>query len=143
MTINAAELYTSLQTHVVDGQENPLGNISTMKLFQVQKYCSLTNHMWVGYWLLFNGPFWQGLPAEQQKIIADTFDAQALEQRQANQKLDASLEATLKAGGMEFANPDHTAFQKVLVEKGFYKDWEAKFGAPLWSALEAVTGKLA
>ncbi|HEY1608912.1 MAG TPA: TRAP transporter substrate-binding protein, partial [Paraburkholderia sp.] len=50
-TINAAELYTALQTHVVDGQENPLGNIETMKLDQVQKYCSLTNHMWVGYWL--------------------------------------------------------------------------------------------
>ena len=48
VTINAAELYTALQTKVADGQENPLGNISTMKLDQVQKYCSLTNHMWVG-----------------------------------------------------------------------------------------------
>jgi tripartite ATP-independent transporter DctP family solute receptor len=143
VTINAAELYTSLQTHVVDGQENPLGNISTMKLFQVQKYCSLTNHMWVGYWLLFNGPFWQGLPAEQQKIIADTFNAQALEQRAANQKLDESLEATLKAGGMEFATPDRAAFRKVLENAGFYKEWQGKFGPALWSALEAATGSLA
>ncbi|MEJ1977457.1 MAG: TRAP transporter substrate-binding protein [Acetobacteraceae bacterium] len=62
VTINASELYTALQTHVVDGQENPLGNIETMKLYQVQKYVSMTDHMWVGYWLLVNGPFWQSLP---------------------------------------------------------------------------------
>ena len=58
-TINIAGLYTALQTHVVDGQENPLGNIETQKLYQVQKTVSLTNHMWVGYWMLMNGPFWK------------------------------------------------------------------------------------
>ena len=62
MTLNVAELYTALQTHVVDGQENPLGNIYTQKFFQVQKYCSLTNHMWVGYWMLMNGTFWKSMP---------------------------------------------------------------------------------
>lgn len=121
VTINASELYTSLQTHVADGQENPLGNIQTMKLDQVQKYCSLTNHMWVGYWLLMNGPFWAGLPAEHQKIVADTFDAQALEQRTANQKLDASLEEVLKKQGMEFIPVDVSAFRAALAQSGFYK----------------------
>jgi tripartite ATP-independent transporter DctP family solute receptor len=143
ITINASELYTSLQTHVADGQENPLGNIETMKLDQVQKYCSLTNHMWVGYWLLMNGPFWAGMPPDQQKIVADTFDAQALEQRVANQKLDASLEEVLKKQNVEFIKVDPTAFQAVLTKSGFYKTWQAKFGAPLWSALESVTGALA
>lgn len=142
-TINAAELYTALQTHVVDGQENPLGNIETMKLNQVQKYCSLTNHMWVGYWLLVNGPFWASLPDDHKKVIADTLDAQALEQRKANQALDTSLEATLKKQGIEFAKPDTTAFQKALTQSGFYKTWKAKFGTPLWTALESVTGPLA
>jgi TRAP-type transport system periplasmic protein len=143
ITINASELYTSLQTKVADGQENPLGNIQTMKLDQVQKYCSLTNHMWVGYWLLMNGPFWSALPAEQQKVVADTFDAQALEQRAANQKLDASLEEVLKKQGMEFVPVDPTAFQAVLTKSGFYKTWQDKFGAPLWSALESYAGALA
>ena len=143
VTINAAELYTALQTHVADGQENPLGNISTMKLDQVQKYCSVTNHMWVGYWLLLNGPYWAGLPAEHQKVIADTFDAQADTQRAANQALDASLEEVLTKGGMVFAKPDTAAFQTVLTQAGFYKQWQGKFGAPLWSALEGVTGPLA
>ena len=49
---------------VVDGQENPLGVIETQKFYQVQKYCSLTDHMWVGYWLVVNGAFWNGMPAE-------------------------------------------------------------------------------
>ena len=114
-----------------------------MKLDQVQKYCSLTNHMWVGYWLLLNGPYWSGLPAEHQKIVADTFDAQADTQRAANQALDATLEEILTKGGMQFAKPDTAAFQKVLTQAGFYKQWQGKFGAPLWSALEGVTGPLA
>ena len=143
VTINAAELYTALQTHVVDGQENPLGNISTMKLDQVQKYCSLTEHMWVGYWMLVNGPFWSGLPPEHQKVLAETFDAQALVQRTANQALDASLQAVLAKAGMQFATPDHDAFKAVLTKAGFYKTWQGKFGAPLWSALQGFTGPLA
>jgi tripartite ATP-independent transporter DctP family solute receptor len=143
VTINVAELYTALQTHIVDGQENPLGNIETLKLAQVQKYCTLSNHMWVGYWVLVNGPYWTSMPAELRKVVGDTFDAQALVQRAANQKLDDSLEAVLKKEGMTFATPDRGAFQAALTKAGFYKEWQGKFGAPLWSALEAVTGPLA
>ena len=141
-TLNIAELYTALQTRVVDGQENPLGNIYTQKFFQVQKYCSLTNHMWVGYWMLMNGAFWQSLSPDDQKIVGNAFDTQALTQRVANQKLDDSLEETLKAQGMEFYQPDVAAFRAALAKSTFYSDWKAKFGAPLWSALEKTTGPL-
>ena len=48
-SINFSELYTALQTKVVDGQENPLALIRAAKLYEVQKYCSLTNHMWDGF----------------------------------------------------------------------------------------------
>jgi tripartite ATP-independent transporter DctP family solute receptor len=143
VTINIAELYTALQTHVADGQENPLGNIETQKFYQVQKYCSLTNHMWVGYWLVMNGTFWAGMPAAHRKIVGDTFDAQALEQRVANQKLDDSLEEVLKGQGMEFTKPDMSVFQAALTKSGFYKTWQGKFGAPLWAVLESFTGPLA
>lgn len=142
-TINIAELYTALQTHVVDGQENPFGNIETQKFYQVQKYCSVTNHMWVGYWLLANGPFWASLPDDHKKVISETLDAQALEQRKANRALEGTLEAALKKQGLEFAKPDIAAFQKTLTQSGFYKTWKEKFGAPLWTALEGVTGPLA
>ena len=142
VTMNIAELYTALQTHVVDGQENPFGNIETQKFYQVQKYCSVTNHMWVGYWLVMNGSFWKSLPANYQKIVADAFDAAALVQRAANQKLDDGLAATLKQQGMVFATPDQAPFRQKLVDSGFYKTWKGKFGPALWSALEKYTGPL-
>ena len=53
-SINFSEVYSALQTHVVDGQENPPAIISAAKLYEVQKYCSLTNHMWHGWWFLMN-----------------------------------------------------------------------------------------
>ncbi len=53
-SINFNEVYSALQTKIVEGQENPLALISTAKLYEVQKYCSLTNHMWDGYWFLAN-----------------------------------------------------------------------------------------
>ena len=46
--INFGEVYSALQTGLVDGQENPLILIDTAKLYEVQKYCSMTNHIWVG-----------------------------------------------------------------------------------------------
>jgi TRAP-type C4-dicarboxylate transport system substrate-binding protein len=94
-TLNVAELYTALQTHVVDGQENPLGVIEDQKFYQVQKYCSLTNHMWVGYWMLINGAVWKDLSADHQKIVAGAFDEQALAQRTAKENLNSSLEGEL------------------------------------------------
>ncbi|WP_428488325.1 TRAP transporter substrate-binding protein [Rhodopila sp.] len=142
VTLNIAELYTALQTHVVDGQENPLGNIYTQKFYQVQKYCSLTNHMWVGYWILMNGTVWNGLEPADQKIVEDAFNAQALVQRKANEELDASLEGKLKAEGMEFFQPDLAAFRAALAKSNFYTSWKAKFGPALWAALEKVTGPL-
>ena len=49
--INFGEVYSALQTGVVDGQENPLQLIDTAKLYEVQKYCSLTSHVWTGIYV--------------------------------------------------------------------------------------------
>ena len=56
--IALSELYTSLQTHVVDAQENPLILINQQKFFEVQKYVSLSEHIWSGYWSLVNQDVW-------------------------------------------------------------------------------------
>jgi tripartite ATP-independent transporter DctP family solute receptor len=55
-SISVSELYSSLQTHIVEGQENPLAQISTNKFYEVQKYCALSNHCWSGYGSLARGP---------------------------------------------------------------------------------------
>ena len=141
-TINSAELYAALQTKVVDGQETPLGVIETTGWYQVQKYCSLTNHMWVGYWMVANGEFWKSVPAEYQAIIAGAFNKAAVAQRVANAKLNASLQSKLESQGLVFNKPESAPFQEALLRAGYYKQWKEKFGGMLWSALEKYTGPL-
>ena len=58
-TIPLAEAYSALQTKIADGQENPLVLIEAAKFYEVQKYCSLTNHAWDGFWLLASGKRWK------------------------------------------------------------------------------------
>jgi TRAP-type transport system periplasmic protein len=142
VTMNVAELYTALQTRVVDGQENPLGVIETTKFYQVQKYCSMTNHMWVGYWMILNGPFWKGLSANHQKVVSEAFNTAADAQRSANAALDSSLESKLKSQGLIFNTVDTAPFKEQLVKAGYYAEWKGKFGDKLWSALEKYTGTL-
>ena len=142
VTLNVAELFTALQTRVVDGQENPFGVIETQKLYQVQKYLSVSNHMWVGYWMIMNGTFWKSMPADIQKIVTDAFDAEAVKQRAANDKLDESLGAKLQSQGLTFNKPDIASFRNKLIQSGFYKEWQGKFSPALWSALEKYAGSL-
>ena len=69
-TINFNELYTALQTKVVDAQENPLALLITGKLYEVQKYVSLTSHMWAGYWFLANRRAFEALPADLRTVLS-------------------------------------------------------------------------
>jgi tripartite ATP-independent transporter DctP family solute receptor len=74
-SINASEMYTALQTKVVDGQENPFAVISNFKLYEVQKFCSITNHMWDGFWFLGNRRAWERLPEDLRAIVAKALGA--------------------------------------------------------------------
>jgi TRAP-type transport system periplasmic protein len=142
VTINLAELYTSLQTHVADGEENSLAVIEFERLFEVQKYCSITNHMWIGYWILVNGAYWNALPAEYQAVIETAFNEAGRTERKAVQALNASLKAKLTQEGMIFATPNQAPFREALAKAGFYDKWRATFGPQLWSALEYYSGPL-
>jgi len=59
-----SEVYQALQTGVVDGTENPISNFYTQKMFEVQKYLTLTDHGYLGYAVIVNKKFWEGLPAD-------------------------------------------------------------------------------
>ncbi len=59
-----SEVYQALQTGVVDGQENTWSNIYTQKMHEVQKYITDTNHGYIGYVVVTNKKFWDGLPAD-------------------------------------------------------------------------------
>lgn len=140
--INFSEVYSALQTKVVEGQENPLAIIDIAKLYEVQKYVSMTGHMWDGQWVLANNKRWGATPVEVQKIITKHVNEAALKQRDDIRRLNNSLEAQLKAKGMIFNYPEVASFRNKLSKAGFYTEWRGKFGAPAMAALEKYTGKL-
>jgi TRAP-type transport system periplasmic protein len=142
-TLNFAEAYSALQTHVVDGQENPLSIIDTAKFYEVQKYVSMTNHMWDGYWMLCNGRAWKELPDDIRQVVARELNRAAEEDRKDIAALDASLRGKLEAKGMQFNEPDTAPFRATLDRAGFYEQWRKAFGTEAWEALESYVGRLA
>ncbi len=136
------EVYSALQTKVVDGQENALAVTSVAKLYEVQKYCSLTNHMWDGFWMLGNRAAWDRLPPKIQEIVARNFDASALKERKDVADLNAMLQKTLEEKGMIFNTVEPEPFREKLRKNGFYAGWKREFGDEEWDLLEKVTGKL-
>jgi TRAP-type transport system periplasmic protein len=142
-SINFAEVYSALQTKIVDGQENPLAIISTAKLYEVQKYCSLTNHMWDGFWFLANRRAFEKLPADLQAIVSKHINAAGLKERADVAALNAGLQKELATKGLVFNQPDSAAFRDHLRKSGFYGEWKGKYGDEAWAILERAVGKLA
>src|SRR6202522_2166277 len=141
-SINCSEVYSALQTKIVEGQENPLALISAAKLYEVQKYCSLTNHMWDGFWFLANRRAWEKVPEDLRAIVAGNINAAALREREDTAKLNANLRGELEAKGLVFNQPDVTPFREKLRSAGFYSEWKGKYGDQAWALLEKSAGKL-
>jgi tripartite ATP-independent transporter DctP family solute receptor len=141
-TLNFAEAYTALQTHVVDGQENPLSVIDTAKFYEVQKYVSMTNHMWDGYWMLCNGRAWKTLPEDVRSVVSRELNRAAEEDRTDIAALDASLKSKLESKGMVFNSADPEPFHTVLKQSGFYEQWRKTFGDEAWAVMESYVGHL-
>jgi TRAP-type transport system periplasmic protein len=141
-SINFSEVYSALQTRIVEGQENPLAIISTAKLYEVQKFCSLTNHMWDGFWYLANRRAWDALPEDVRTVVAKNINAAALKERADVAKLNAGLQQELAGKGLVFNQPDVTPFRDKLRSAGFYSEWRGKYGDQAWALLEKATGKL-
>jgi tripartite ATP-independent transporter DctP family solute receptor len=142
-SINFSEVYSALQTKIVDGQENPLAIISTAKLNEVQKYCSITNHMWDGFWFLANRRMWERLPDDIRPILAKHINAAGLKERTDVAALNATLRKELTDKGMVFNQASSDSFRDRLRKAGFYGEWKGKYGDEAWALLERTTGKLA
>jgi TRAP-type C4-dicarboxylate transport system substrate-binding protein len=142
VSMQFGEVYTALQTHVVDGQENPLSQIDIGKLYEVQTYLSMTNHVWDGFWIVGNGAAWQRLPETAQQAVQEAFNAKALLQREDLAQLNGGLADTLKQKGLEVNVAETESFRVKLREAGFYADWRSKIGDQAWEILESYAGKL-
>ncbi|HEX2654257.1 MAG TPA: TRAP transporter substrate-binding protein [Xanthobacteraceae bacterium] len=141
-SINFAEVYSALQTKIVEGQENPLALISLGKFYEVQKYVSVTNHMWDGFWTLSNGRAWAALPKDLQEIVARNINQAALKEREDVRKLNDTLRGELTQKGMIFNETSADKFRATLREAKFYAEWKEKYGAEAWAVLEKQVGAL-
>ena len=137
-----SEVYQALQTGVVDGTENPISNLYTQKMHEVQKHLTLTEHGYLGYAVITNKKFWDGLPADIRKQLDD-----ALEQstRYANQiakmENDKSLDAVKKSGKTVVYTPtaaERTAFKKALLKT--HTEMESRIGKDLIKGIYKETG---
>ena len=140
-SVDVSELYTALQTGVVEGSEGPLQQIETFKLYEVQKYIAMTNHMWDNWWIITNKEMWQKLPADIKDIMARNYEEAAKEERAAILADNNHTAELLKSQGVTFTDPDLDSFLDKLKSTTYYKDWSKKYGAEVWGALEQVVGK--
>jgi TRAP-type transport system periplasmic protein len=141
-SININEAYSAMQTKIVEGQENPLALIDLYKFYEVQKFVSVTNHMWDGFWTLANGRVWASLPKDLADIVERNLNAAAKLERDDVRALNASLQGALSQKGMVFNNTDPQIFRAALRKAGFYAEWKEKYGVEAWAVLESQVGAL-
>lgn len=142
VSISRAETYSAMQTKIADGLEQPLIGLLVDKMYEVQEYCSETNHMWDGFWVLANRRSWERLPADLREIVERSINEEALLQRKEVEHMNATLQGDLESKGLEFFKVRNKDFRGRLVSAGFYQEWQKRYGDEAWALLEATTGKL-
>ncbi|MFZ2999678.1 MAG: TRAP transporter substrate-binding protein [Undibacterium umbellatum] len=139
-----SEVYQALQTGVVDGTENPPSNLYTQKMHEVQKHVTVTNHGYLGYAVIVNKKFWDGLPADvrvqlDEAMKSSTKYANAI----AQQENDNSLEAVKKSGKTTvyaLTDKEKAEWRKTLLP--VQKDMEGRIGKDLIANVNKEAVKL-
>jgi C4-dicarboxylate-binding protein DctP len=137
-----SEVYNALMTGVVDGTENPISNFYTQKMHEVQKHLSLTDHGYLGYAVIVNKKFWDGLPSDVRGQLESAMEQAT---RYANQiaqvENEQSLEAVKKSGKTQVYVPtkdERTALKKALVP--VHQKMESRIGKDIIQAVYKDTG---
>jgi len=137
-----SDVYQALQTGVVDGQENTTSNIYTQKMHEVQKYMTMTNHGYIGYVVVVNKKFWDGLPADIRTELEKAMkEATAFGNGQSAKENEDALEAIRKAGKTEIitlTEAQDAAMRRAM--EPVYKDVAGRVGQPLIDEFVRETG---
>lgn len=135
--INYGELYMALQQGVVDGQENPLANIYTAKLYEVQKYISFTNHKYEPTGLIMSAITWGRLKSGDQDLIrAAAKEATAYQRKASFDSEEKFLQEFKKMSSVELYQVDLMPFQKAT--ESLWDAWEKKPFGDLVKRLRAT-----
>lgn len=137
-----SEVYQALQTGVVDGTENPPSNLYTQKMHEVQKYVTLSNHGYLGYAVIVNKKFWDGLPADIRTILEGAMkDATKYANDIAKKDNDEALAAVKKSGKSQIITltPQERAAWKKTMDKA-HKDNMGRIGTDIVTEVYRATG---
>jgi C4-dicarboxylate-binding protein DctP len=138
-----SDVYQALQTGVVDGQENTWSNIYTQKMHEVQKYATVTNHGYIGYVVVVNKKFWDGLSADIRTQLDKAMkEATDFGNSQSAKENEDALEEIKKAGKTEIISlsPDQDeAMRKAMMP--IYKDVASRVGQSLIDEFLKETGR--
>ena len=125
-----SEVYQALQTGVVDGTENPPSNLYTQKMHEVQKFLAITNHGYLGYAVIVNKKFWDGLPADVRTALESAMhDATKYANDISKKENDDAIAAVKKAGKtqiIELKPEEKAAMKKALIS--VHKENESRVG---------------
>lgn len=130
------ELFTALEQRVVDGQENPVGNVISNKMYEVQKYLTKTGHVYNASPFLVSETFWNQLTSEEQEIIRKAAEQAKIYQRELNAEEDATAFDQLIEEGMiiiELTEEDRQTFVEAV--QVVYEKYKDDFGKDLVNRL--------
>jgi C4-dicarboxylate-binding protein DctP len=137
-----SEVYQALQTGVVDGTENPPSNLYTQKMHEVQKYLTISDHGYLGYAVIVNKKFWDGLPADVRKTLEGAMaDATQYADDIAKKENDEALEGVKKSGKTQFITlspEEKKAWKKALLK--VHQENESRVGKELIQSIYKETG---
>lgn len=131
-------MYDALKAKTFDGQSDPLGVVLSLRLYEVQRYLSLTAHWWTGFTLLANETAWQNLPAAIRAVVERNAESCALLQRDDIEAVNAAGAAALARHGMVVNTADADSLRARLGD--FCARWRGRFDPAAWATLEAAAG---
>ncbi|QIW16640.1 hypothetical protein A4G20_10025 [Pasteurellaceae bacterium RH1A] len=134
-----AELYTALETRAVDAQEHPVGIVWSSKLYEVQKYLSLTNHGYTPLIVVMNKAKFDGLAPELQTALVEAAKEAGAYQRQLNEQNEKDIIAKMQKQGIEVIEEIDTAPFKAIIEADVRKAFIEKNGDELVKQIDALT----
>ncbi|WP_416054728.1 TRAP transporter substrate-binding protein [Janthinobacterium svalbardensis] len=138
-----SEVYQALQTGVVDGTENPPSNMYTQKMHEVQKHVTVSNHGYLGYAVIVNKKFWDGLPPDIRGQLEKAMrEATTFEKAIAQRDNDQALEAIKKAGKTQIYTltvQEQAEWRRALAP--VQKAMEGRIGKDLISAINKESAK--
>src|SRR6202011_2874982 len=121
--ITSSEIYTGLQTHLLDACELPLVAYQVLRLYEAQQSGSLTSHAWGGYRMLANPDAWQRLPKKLRDIVERNINAGALRCREASARADVTLLSQIRSEGTLVNDCDIASFKAAVRTTGLYAQW--------------------